>query len=518
MSELSRAVAQASSLTNWAMFRRRVALSADRVALESRRLTLSYAQLDQRAAQMAHVLAKAGVVRGDRICTLSENDPDFIVLCVAALRLGACIATLNPRLAIAELRHCIELVTPRVLLISPTQAARFPGLAALAPVVMEMGEATELDRRLAECDAHANTDSDVQAGEPEDIQFIIYTSGTTGLPKGAMISQRAMRARLMVYVLDYGVDGNDTFLAWSPLCHMASVELGFGTLLLGGKVVVLDGAELPTICDYLEKEPLSNLIFFPGMVAQTLDYLRERQPKVRGLKKFGALADLYAPADIAELTRLLGQPFTNTFGSTETGMPPLSAGRLAAGEAPRDFGKLPSSLCEIRLCDEQGKEVPAGAVGELTMRGPTVFSGYWGAEAATREVFEGGWYHSGDMFRRRSDGKYDYVDRRKYLIKSGGENIYPAEIERVVMQHPQIADAVVVRQSDAQWGEIPVLVAVARNEPPAAEEVMALCRQQLAGFKRPKSIHFVEATQLPRSATGKVVRAELEAWVAKQRR
>ena len=238
---------------------------------------------------------------------------------------------------------------------------------------------------------------------------------------------------------------------------------------------------------------------------------------MRRLKKFGALADLFSPTDIAELTRLLGHSFTNTFGSTETGMPPLSAGQLEAGKVPTDFGKVPSSLCEVRICADYGSEVEIGQIGELAVRGPTLFSGYWSAEEATREVFRKGWYFSGDMFRRREDGKYDYVDRRKYLIKSGGENIYPAEIERVALRHPQVADAIVVRRADSYWGEVPVLVVVARVATPFEDELLSLCRQELAAFKRPKAIFFVSAEQLPRSGTGKIVRAEVEAWVAQQK-
>lgn len=504
----------ASVLPLAAHFDRQVRLRASSTAVSSTRLTLTYAALDARADRLVQVLREADVQRGDRIGILSENDPDFIVLCIAALRLGATIATLNPRLAIGELRHCIQLVTPKVILISARQGARFDTLQAFHATVIEMGDGTPLDRRLAgEGERGARTPVET---DPEDVQFIIYTSGTTGLPKAAMISQRAMWARLMVYVLDYGVDGADTFLAWSPLCHMASVELGFGTLLLGGKVVVLDGPDLPVICDYLEQEPLSNLIFFPGMVEQAIAYLKQRRPRVRHLKKFGALADLFSPSDIAQLTGLLNTPFTNTFGSTETGMPPLSAGRLAVAEVPSDFGKVQSSLCEVRLFDADDRESPLGEVGELAVRGPTLFSGYWGAVEATQEVLRDGWFRTGDMFRRRRDERFDYVDRRKYLIKSGGENIYPAEIERVVLQHPGIAEAVIVRRQDVRWGEVPVLVAVARDAPPAPQALLELCRAELAAFKRPKDIYFVNADQLPRSSTGKVVRTEVEAWVAAQ--
>lgn len=515
--DLPEEVRQASTVCLAAFFERQVRLQGDRPAIDSPGLNLSYAELDARSARLGLVLTRMGVTRGDRICILSENDPDFLVLAIAALRLGVAIATLNPRLSRGEIGHCIRLVAPRVLMVSQRMAGHFGALDEFADTILPMGPGTALREELSAPAVPTGTATTEHAAQPEDIQFIIYTSGTTGMPKGAMISQRAMLARLMVYLMDYRIDGDDTFLAWSPLCHMASVELGFGTLLLGGKVVVLDGADLPTICDHLEREKISNLIFFPGMVEQAIAYLRERRPAVRGLKKFGALADLFNPAHIAELTRLLNVPYTNTFGSTETGMAPASAGQLPAAELPRDFGKAQSALCEVRIMREDDTEAGIGETGELAMRGPTLFSGYWGAPEATRESFRGGWYRSGDMFQRRADGLLDYVDRRKYLIKSGGENIYPAEIERVVMQHPGISDAVAVRRRDERWGEVPVVVAVARQDAPDPEELLALCRAQLAPFKRPKEVIFVAPEQLPRNNTGKVMRGELEQWVAARR-
>ena len=501
-------IAAASSVSLYQLFRKHVRQNPNRVALEFGGSGLSYAELDQQAAKLAALLAAQGCQRGDRVCILSENSPLFVVLSVAALRLGVVVATLNWRLAGRELGHCIGLVQPRVTLVSERMRPRMIESFA-AGTVLQAGPA--LDRAMSEA-----TLGEAAWTDPEAPLFIIYTSGTTGLPKGAILSARAMLARLLVYVTDYGVDGSDTFIAWSPLFHMASVELSLGSLLLGGKVVIMDGSDLPAICDILEREPVSNLIFFPGMMETTLAYLRERRPKVRRLKKFGALADLFPPQVLAEMTALLDVPFTNTFGSTETGMPPASAGRLPPGEAALDLAKTESLLCEVRLADEEGRDVPDGEPGELLMRGPTLFSGYWGAADATREAFAGGWYHTGDVFLRRPDGRLAYVDRRKYLIKSGGENIYPAEIERVVAAHPGVREAVVVRQADPKWGEVPVLVIDAGNAPPSEEELLALCARDLAPYKRPKRILFTSGWALPRNNTGKVVRSEVEAWAGGQ--
>jgi acyl-CoA synthetase (AMP-forming)/AMP-acid ligase II len=503
-------VRRASHVSLSALFAKQCRLHPDRIAVVAAERALTYSELDIRARRLAAVLTGLGLQPGDRVCILSENHPVFLELAIAAVRLGLIVATLNWRLTTKELSHSVGLVEPKATLVSPYLKSRIEGIETCG-TVLEIDEA--LDQRMESADPQAPT---TDADDPEQGLFIIYTSGTTGLPKGALLSRRAMLARLMVYVTDYGVDGGDTFLAWSPLFHMASVELGLGTLMLGGKVVILDGPDLPTICDYLESDSLSNLIFFPGMVEKTLAYLRERRPRVKRLKKFGAMADLFSPQQIADLTSVLGVPYTNTFGSTETGMPPASAGRLAAGELPTDLAKTESLLCEVALFDNNDEPVPDGQPGELVMRGPTLFSGYWNAPEATHDAFRRGWYHTGDVFVRRADGRLAYVDRSKYLIKSGGENIYPAEIERVALQHPRVVEAVVVRQSDARWGEIPVLIVATEAPAPAADELVALCRAELASYKQPKRVLFVPKDTLPRNNTGKIIRGEVETWLATQ--
>jgi fatty-acyl-CoA synthase len=157
--------------------------------------------------------------------------------------------------------------------------------------------------------------------------------------------------------------------------------------------------------------------------------------------------------------------------------------------------------------------VPDGEPGECAIRGPTLFSGYWRAPEVNARDFRGGWFHMGDVFVRRPDGRLDFVDRAKYLIKSGGENVYPAEIERVLLADPRVDDAVVVRRADARWGEVPVAVIARNDERLTAEELHAKCREQLAGYKQPKDIRFVPLADLPRSTTGKIQRHEVEAWL-----
>ena len=174
------------------------------------------------------------------------------------------------------------------------------------------------------------------------------------------------------------------------------------------------------------------------------------------------------------------------------------------------MSKRKSGLCDFRLVDPDGEDVADGDPGEAAVRGPTVFSGYWNAEATNARDFKNGWFRMGDLFRRNPDGSYDFVDRAKYMIKSGGENIYPAEIERVLLSDPRVSDAVVVRKRDAKWGEVPVAFVARRDDALSETDIEAVCRKSLAGYKRPKEVHFMRFEDFPRSTTGKILRHEME--------
>jgi fatty-acyl-CoA synthase len=246
------------------------------------------------------------------------------------------------------------------------------------------------------------------------------------------------------------------------------------------------------------------------MVSAFADVLEKHGTRPKGIKFCGVMADLVPPAEIARITRLLGAPYANTFGATETGNPPGSASPIPVGVVPSNLSKQQSPYCEIRLVDPSGNDVPDGTPGELWIRGPTLFSGYFRADEANREVFREGWFHLGDVFVRNPDGTLDFVDRVKYLIKSGGENIYPAEIERVLFLDPRVAEAAVVRRKDAKWGEVPVAFVARRDESLTKEDLLARCKSQLARYKQPKDVLFIAYEEFPRSASGKILRHELE--------
>jgi acyl-CoA synthetase (AMP-forming)/AMP-acid ligase II len=501
-------VAAAGRLTVHGLFRACARRDPEAVALEQGARRVSYRELDRRVLALAAALHGLGLRRGDRLALLSENRLEYAEIELACAALGAIVACQNWRLTPAELQHCIDLVDPSLIVVSQRFEATLAALdtGTRQHLVLERDyepllEASPLDR-LPEID-------------PEDGLVILYTSGTTGMPKGALISHRAEIARNMVLRVDMHASERDGFVAWAPMFHMGSTDQVLGALMSGATVIVVDGFDAEAIVDAMERHELGWMLLMPGSIEPIVELLARTGRRPKSIRAVGAMADLVPKHLIAELSRLTDAPYLNSFGSTETGLPPASSHLIPAGTVPESLSKRRSAFCDLRLLDADGNEVPDGEPGEAAVRGPTVFSGYWNADATNARDFAGGWFRMGDLFRRNPDGTYDFVDRAKYMIKSGGENIYPAEIERVLLSDPRVRDAVVVRRRDDRWGEVPVAFVARTDETLTAPDIETLCRTHLAGYKRPKAVHFVAFEDFPRSTTGKILRHEMEKRVGR---
>ena len=512
-------VASASRSTLDGVFRSTVRTWPGRVAIEEGERVLTFRELDRLVGGVAGWLAANGIGRGDRVAILSENSADYVAVMLACARVGCILACQNWRLTARELRHCISLVEPKMTLVSD----RFATL--LDEVDGGGGDGAagvrhRLDAALAARWTESSPPDPLALGDdpdPEAILLILYTSGTTGLPKGAAISHRAELVRNVVWHLSFGVVPGDTMVAWMPLYHMGGADQVLGTLLNGGKCIVMEAFDAPRIARIVTREPLGWLVTMPGTTDRMIAALKaESAPPVR-VRAVGVMPDLVPRAEIAELTALLNAPYPNTFGSTETGSPPCSGSCLPPGVVPERLSKTLSPLCEVRLVDADGNDVPDETPGEVAVRGPTLFSGYWRADETNARDFRTGWFHLGDLMVRHEDGTFDFVDRAKYMIKSGGENIYPAEIEQVLLADPRVAEAAVVRRTDPRWGEVPVAFVARRDgEPLEDSDLYRRCRAELAGYKQPKGIRFLAFDDFPRSASGKVQRHELESLLAKE--
>ncbi|MCH8844508.1 MAG: AMP-binding protein [SAR324 cluster bacterium] len=507
MNPVDELTARAAALTVGHLLREQARRQPDAVAIVDENREWRYAEFNGRVNRLAAVLAGMGIVRGDRVAILAENRVEYLELVYACAKQGAILAAQNWRLADGELRHCIGLTTPKAIVVSPRFAATLRRIDHGVETVIELGG--DYEARLAGADP---AEPEI-AAEPEDGLLILYTSGTTGLPKGALISHRAELARLQVALLELGLKREEAFVAWAPMFHMVSTDQSITLLSIGGTVYIVDGFDPARLVDIVARVKLWWLILMPGTVEPFIDAMKERGVKPKGVNRCGAMADLVPLHQIAEVTRLLDAPYCNTFGATETGAIPASGNVIPVGVVPENLSKTQMTYCQCRLVDPEDRDVPDGTPGEMAVRGPTLFSGYWNADETNARDFRGGWFHMGDMFVRNPDGSLDFVDRVKYMIKSGGENIYPAEIERVLLSDSRVQDAVVVRRRDEKWGEVPIAFVARSDESLTGEELIARCKAELAGYKRPKEIRFVALDDLPRSTTGKIQRHEVEKWL-----
>lgn len=496
-------VRQAGSATFGRLFQESASLNAERTALIEGGRSRSYAELNDRSNRMARILLDRGLDRGNRVGVLARNCIEFVEVEIAAAKIGVISVNLNWRQTPAELAHCAGLTAPSFIVSSEEFVAPLKEAGWQTDLVI--GRAYD-----AALDTVDPVDQPEVFVEGEDGLCILFTSGTTGMPKGALISHRAMVARALIFATETGAPKDDTFIAWSPLFHMGSNDFTLATLLRGGQIVIIDGYDADKMIDAIEEYAVHYLTVVPGMIEDFITQFKARDAKPKPIGLIGAMADLVPRQLLKDITTLLNAPYFNTFGSTETGNPPASAGLIPVGVAPESLSKKQNDFCQIRLVDADGNIVADGEPGELAIRGPSVFSGYWGNDAANEEAFRGGWFHMGDVFRRNPDGTLDFVDRVKYMIKSGGENIYPAEIEQHIMGDERILDVAVVRKSHEKWGEVPVVFAARSDQDLTPEDVIGMCRDRIANYKLPKEVYFIEMDDLPRSTSGKIQRHILE--------
>ncbi|HEX4736857.1 MAG TPA: AMP-binding protein [Allosphingosinicella sp.] len=478
---------------------KRAELSPDAIAFEewATGRTLSYAGLDARAGRAAGLLLARGVREGDRVAILCRNRISFFELLFACARIGAILVPLNWRMPAAELDRLLADSRPVLLF---HDAADASVVAALA----EPPLAIDLDR---------DYDRLVEAADPapprpqwpaDGIWYLIYTSGTTGRPKGVIYTFRMAVANHLNIGTAIDLRSTDATLNFLPLFHTAGINLHtLPTLFQGGRVIVLPGFEAEAIVSLLEAERLDTIFAVPTVYQALLDHPRFAAAPLGRVRHWGCGGAPLCDRLVARC-RDLGIRICNGMGMTETGPTAFLAAPADAWDRIGSVGK-PQLLVSVRLVDGQGRDVPDGEMGEVLFAGPGVTPGYWNDPEATRAAFtEDGWLRSGDLARRDADGFYYVAGRRKEMFISGGENVYPAEVENVLAAHPAVSEAAVVAAADPKWGEVGrAFVQLSGNAPrPRESELEAFCRTRLAAYKVPRSFVFVP--DFPRTAAGKV--------------
>jgi fatty-acyl-CoA synthase len=504
---------RASQLTLADLFRRSARLYAARTAVVSEDVEMTYSELDERTDRLANALAAEGLGRGDRIAVLSTTRPEYVEVYIAAEKLAVTVIALNTRLHADELLHCVELGHPRLMFTSAGLADVAEGLVARAADIEQLvrfpSRGRDRDSEYEPMLGAASTEPIPCDSEPEDIHCVLFTSGTTGRPKGAMISQRASAMRAFRCADWFGLSAEDGMIGWIPMFHTGGDECLQATLLTGGKFATFEQADPVTLFRGIERHRLTWTAMLPGLITDFLHHPERMEYDLSSLRFTLGYANMM-PRVVQEFTTATDSGFWDTFGQTESSF--VVALDLVSPAQEPSLRKRPAPFLDIRIVDKEMRDLPAGVPGECVVRGPSVMSGYLEDAQATAAAFRGGWLHTGDVLVRNDDGTYTYVDRLKYLIKTGGENVYPAEVENVITSHPRVREACAVSVPDRRWGEsVKAVVVLEPGTTASAQEISDWCRARLAGFKRPRYVQFLEYEQVPRSATGKILRHELEA-------
>lgn len=474
---------------------------------------VSYRQMVEDAAATAAGLAARGVERGSVVGLLSYNSVEFLTTIFAANHLGAIVMPLNWRLAAPELAYILghaqaaALVCDGPLLELAEEATRELDLRRIA-VAASAPDGWEEFAALA--DGTAPPVDRAEVG-PDDLQRLMYTSGTTGRPKGVMISHANLAWKNYAHITEFGFTSADVGLACGPLYHVGALDLVTTTMIAAGATTYLhETFDAARVVDEIERSRITVGWMAPAMVHAVLDVPGVEDRDLSSLRVLIAGGEKMPLPLIDRIERVFPSAwFADAYGLTETvsGDTFLDAGSI---RSKRGSAGRPCLHLDLDIWDESGASVPAGEKGEIVLRGPKVFQGYWRDEEATRKAFEGGWFHTGDIGIRDEDGYVFIVDRLKDMILSGGENIAGSEVERVLYEHPAVAECAVVGRPDPKWGEVPVaFVALREGAAVTADELVEHCRGQLAKFKVPKDVTFIEA--LPRNPSGKVLKRELRA-------
>jgi fatty-acyl-CoA synthase len=493
------------------LIERNAAFAPDKPAIHFEGETLSYAGFNGRIEQTARALkSELGVGRGDRVAILSLNRPDYLVLLYACARLGAILVPLNWRLAVAEQLFILSDAAAKVLLLEKTFAAIVPALKESLPETAIIGfdfpppAGSTFDALLAQ----ARGDGRSPHTDLCCPLLIVYTSGTTGRPKGAVLRQEALLWNAVMSQHMHGLTSDDHVLTVLPFFHVGGLNIQTTPALQHGATITIHSRFTPdATLSTIERDRPTLTVLVPATLQAVSDHPHWEKTDLTSLKAISTGSTI-VPQHLIDRVVARGVPVLQVYGSTETC--PIAVYTRLRGDLSREGSTgLPGLCCEAAIIDDAGKELPPEMPGEIVVRGPNVFYEYWGNEEATREALHDGWYRTGDIGRRDAGGYFWVHDRKKNLIISGGENIYPAEVERVLLEHPEVAECGVIGRPDPRWDEVPVAYVMRRTGCSVdTEGLKAHVETQLARFKVPRDIVFVD--DLPRTALGKVQHFKLK--------
>lgn len=475
----------------------------------------TFAQLEERSNRLADSLRTKGVRPGDRVGLLCLNSPQMMEIYIAVAKLGAISVPVNFRLHPDEIAYVLADSGATVLFVST------PFVEAAQQALAQTSAVREVLRVPALAERATGDGGDLEdligAGSPErvvvdighdDVCVIMYTSGTTGRPKGAMLTHgNFFYNAINAMGFDSGLGRSDVTISAAPLFHIGA--LGVHTLpflFVGASVVIVEAFAPDRWVEAAARHGVTKAFLVPAMWAAVAQSPALETADLSALR-VAISGGAPCPMPVISAMKSRGIAFTEGFGMTETSP---NAACLQPEDVLEHAGSVgrPVSFVDFCIRDEMDQEVAVGQVGELCLRGPSIFVGYWNRPEATAEAIRDGWFHTGDLARVDKEGFYTLVDRKKDMVITGGENVYPIEVEQVLYGHPEVAEVAVIGAPDEEWGEIVVAVVVlTAGSSLTPDELRAWARERIAHFKAPRRVTFIEA--LPRNATGKILKREL---------
>jgi acyl-CoA synthetase (AMP-forming)/AMP-acid ligase II len=511
-------------MTAWMNLGQQLKMNASKypqtVALADKDRRFTYSETNRRVNKLCHSLLSLGLRKGDKVAVFMENSIEIVEIFLATAKTGLVIVPINFRLVGKEVSYIVTNSDAKAFFVhdefTPTVDRIKQDLGGIAPKnYIAVGSSVDGYQSYASFIESGLDHEPVSDVAPQDTWILIYTSGTTGKPKGVVRSHESHIAFYLINGIDFGFNEHDVCLNVMPLCHINSTFFTFTFLYIGATVYIHPARSFQPeqILNIIQREKITFISLIPTHYNLILNMAQEA-----GAYDVGSIRKLLcSSAPVRQKMKLAimdffpGVQLYEGYGSTEAGIVTV----LKPEDQLRKLGSIGKESLGtdfIKLLDEHGNEVGIGEVGELYSRGPMLFDHYYKLPDKTKEAFRGGWFSAGDMARKDEDGFYQIVDRKDNMIITGGENVYPSEIEEVVGSNDCVFDCAVIGIPDDKWGEKVVAVVIPRDNQDihvTEQMIVDCCKDQMAGYKRPKQIVFIKEDEMPRTPTGKILHRKL---------